>query len=183
MQDDLADGVQTLTAAGYADPDRVCIMGASYGGYAALAGGAFDAELYRCIIAVAGVSDLPRMLSDERRYSGSDHWVVAYWEKLVGDSKEDKARLLEVSPVEHAEAYRAPVLLLHGDQDTVVPIVQSSRMARALRRANRRVEFVELDGEDHWLSQSETRIAMLREISAFLARNNPVRAEASGSAR
>ena len=62
-------------------------MGASYGGYAALAGGAFDAELYRCIIAVAGVSDLPRMLSDERRYSGSDHWVVAYWEKLVGDSK------------------------------------------------------------------------------------------------
>ena len=179
MQDDVTDGVQSLIRAGYADPKRVCIMGASYGGYAALAGGAFTPELYRCVISVAGVSDLPRMLADEKAYSGADHWVVSYWEDLIGDSREEREKLREISPFHHATSFRAPVLLLHGDDDTVVPPRQSQRMARALRRAGREVEYVELDGEDHWLSRNETRLTMLREISRFLDRHNPIVVSAS----
>ena len=97
----------------------------------------------------------------------------------AGDSREEREKLREISPFHHATSFRAPVLLLHGDDDTVVPPRQSQRMARALRRAGREVEYVELDGEDHWLSRNETRLTMLREISRFLDRHNPIVVSAS----
>lgn len=171
MQDDVTDGVKALIAIGMADPDRICIVGASYGGYAALAGGAFTPELYACVAAIAPVTDLPRMLIDERRDRGRDHWVVAYWERVIGDLSEERDFLKEISPVNHAEAFEAPVLLIHGRDDTVVPMVQSRRMRNALRNADKSVELMELRGEDHWLSTSETRLETLRALEVFLARH------------
>jgi len=169
MQDDVTDGVTALVQAGMADPDRVCIVGASYGGYAALAGGAFTPDLYKCVVAIAPVTDLPRMLIDERRDHGRNHWVVAYWEKVIGDLSEERDFLREISPVNHADAFTAPVLLIHGRDDTVVPLRQSKRMRDALRRADKDVELIELRGEDHWLSTSETRLETLEAMEAFLA--------------
>lgn len=174
MQDDITDGVDALIDVGYADPNRVCIMGASYGGYAALAGGAYTPEKYRCVISVNGVSDLPMMLSSEKRTHGSRHWVVKYWEALIGDSKAEREKLKGVSPAHAADRFAAPVLLIHGRDDSVVPIQQSQRMHRRLKRAGKPVELIELDGEDHWLSSSETRLAMLRAIDQFLRAHNPV---------
>lgn len=173
MQDDVSDGVKALIKFGYADPDRVCIVGSSYGGYSALAGGAFSPELYRCVVAVNGVSDLPRMLGDEKRRHGSNHWVVSYWTKVIGDSKHELEKLKQLSPANFAAQFQAPVLLIHSKDDTVVPIRQSRIMKRALKKAGKPVELISLKGEDHWLSVSASRRAMLKAIDRFLDVHNP----------
>ena len=174
MQDDITDSLAHFVEAGVADPERACIVGFSYGGYAALAGGAFTPDLYKCVIAGAPVSDLPMMLNQERRDHGSDHWVVAYWKRVIGDSRKERELLKDVSPANFAESFQAPVLLLHGDDDTVVPIAQSRRMEARLKRADKQVEFVRLKGEDHWLSIAETRIQALEAMGSFLDKHLPV---------
>jgi dipeptidyl aminopeptidase/acylaminoacyl peptidase len=173
MQDDVSDGVKTLIDSGYVDPERVCIIGASYGGYSALAGGAFTPNLYRCVISINGVSDLPLMIGQSKRKYGRDHWVISYWHQVIGDSKTEREKLKSISPVNFAAQFNAPVMLIHGDDDTVVPIDQSKRMYKALKKAGKPVTFVELDGEDHWLSTSETRLQMLKAIDQFLDTHNP----------
>ena len=174
MQDDLTDGVKKMVEYDIAGATEVCIIGASYGGYAALAGGAFTPDLYKCVIAIAPVSDLPRMLSDTKQDYGSDHWVISYWEKLIGDGDGSRERLKKVSPINFVKDFKAPVLLLHGNDDTVVPYVQSRVMARALKKANKDVSLVKLKGEDHWLSTVEMRLQTLREIENFLDKHMPV---------
>ena len=173
MQDDLTDALDYLIAEGVTDPERVCIVGASYGGYAALAGGAFTPEKYACVVSIAGVADLEEMLDQVRRESGRRYGRLAYWEQSIAAGEANDDRLDEVSPVQFAEAFQAPVLLIHGKDDTVVPIRQSERMDRALRRAGKQVEFIKLDGEDHWLSTGETRIATLRAMDEFVRRHAP----------
>ncbi|WP_306251800.1 S9 family peptidase [Parvularcula sp. IMCC14364] len=168
MQDDVTDGVQALIRGGYVDPERVCIIGASYGGYSALAGGAFTPDLYQCVAAIAPVSDLPRMLDDERRDRGRDHWVYSYWQAVIGDRREEREKLDQISPANHAASFMAPVLLIHGRDDTVVPIRQSEIMERALRREDKNVRLVWLRGEDHYLSSSETRLETLKLLDAFV---------------
>lgn len=173
MQHDLTDGVSALSQLGLIDPAKVCIVGASYGGYAALAGAAFTPEVYRCSAAIAPVADLSAMLSEERSRYGRDHWAISYWEGIMADGDARRQRLRDASPVNAADQIRAPVLLIHGDDDTVVPITQSERMERALKSAGKPVEFVRLKGEDHWLSSAETRIQMLTALDKFLATHMP----------
>ncbi|MEM9570790.1 MAG: S9 family peptidase [Pseudomonadota bacterium] len=174
MQDDITEGVKALAAAGMVDLDRVCIAGASYGGYAALAGAVFTPDLYQCVIAIAPVSDLNMMLNDEKQARGRDHWVVGYWEGLIADGDARRAKLRAISPANFAENVTAPVLLLHGNDDTVVPISQSTKMRRALRSAGKSVELVKLKGEDHWLSSAETRLQTLQEMDRFIATHLPL---------
>jgi len=173
MQDDVSDGIATLVKADYVDPGRVSIVGVSYGGYSALVGGAFSPELYRCIISVSGVSDLPRMLKSEKRKYGSNHWAIGYWQKIIGNSKSEIDKLRSISPVNFASDFQAPVLLIHGKDDTVVPIGQSKRMHKALKKAGKSSKLVTISGEDHWLSTSSTRLQMLKAIDEFLDTYNP----------
>ena len=168
MQDDITDGVRALINTGRADPNRVCIVGGSYGGYAALAGGAFTPDLYQCVAAIAPVSDLPMMLAHERRDHGSNHWVYDYWKELIGDPRSEKEHLRAISPAYAADAFQAPVLLIHGRDDLVVPIGQSARMKSALERADKQVEFIRLKGEDHWLSTAEMRLETLKALDRFV---------------
>lgn len=174
MQDDLTDGVGVLTRAGYVDPNRVCIMGGSYGGYSALAGGSFSPELYKCIISFAGISDLNKMLFDDKKEFGKDHFVVRYWEESLGINKLNKKLLGSVSPINFASEFSSPVLLIHGKSDTVVPFKQSKIMHKALIKAGKESSLISINGGDHWLSSSKTRLKLLREIDAFLAKHNPV---------
>lgn len=171
MQDDVTDGVELLIRKGWADAERVCIIGGSYGGYAALAGGAFTPDLYKCVAAIAPVSDVKAMLDEAKSESGADSTTLAYWTMLVGDRKKEKAKLDAISPANFAANFKAPVLLLHGNDDTVVPYSHSSKMESALKRAGKPVKLVKLKGEDHWLSQSETRLQALKELDAFVAAN------------
>jgi dipeptidyl aminopeptidase/acylaminoacyl peptidase len=172
MQHDLTDGVAAVVAARIADPERICIVGASYGGYAALAGVAFTPELYRCAVAFAGVSELRDMLMLERRRRGDRNAAVTYWRRSMGVEDNYSARELDAaSPALHAERVQAPVLLIHGRDDAVVPIGQSRMMERALRAAGKPVQFLELEGEDHWLSVARTRLETLQAIETFLAQH------------
>jgi len=166
MQDDVSDGVRHLVATGVADPARVCIVGASYGGYAALAGAAFTPELYVCAASVNGVSDLPNMIGDLRRRGGDQSDEIGYWQEHIGPATDP--RVAQRSPARAAAAVRAPVLLLHGENDTVVPPAQSQIMAKALAQAGKPHRYVSLLGEDHWLSQAATRTRVLEEIEALL---------------
>ena len=176
MQSDLADGVRFLASQGTIDPKRVCIVGASYGGYAALAGAALpsDKGLYRCAVADSGVADPRGMLKwIQERYRKDDSQALRYWDRFMGVTSPDDPKLGEISPLAHAADVSVPVLLIHGKDDTVVPIEQSERMAAALQAAGKPVTFVKLDREDHWLSNAETRQRMLAETVKFLEANNP----------
>ena len=174
MQSDLSDGVRFLAGQGTIDPKRVCIMGASYGGYAALAGVTLQQGIYRCAVAIAGVSDPHDFLRWERgRADRSDSLAMRYWTRFMGVEDRDDPKLAEISPLSHAASVDVPVLLIHGKDDTVVPIQQSEEMADALNDAHKTVRFVRLDGEDHWMSRSQTRQQMLSEAIAFLEANNP----------
>ncbi|MGV8928463.1 MAG: alpha/beta hydrolase family protein [Brevundimonas sp.] len=177
MQTDLSDGVRELARQGLIDPERVCIVGWSYGGYAALAGVTLQNGIYRCAVAGAGVTDLRAMLESEVRQSGSTaesrNPVIRYWNRFMGGAGWTDRSLDERSPARMAAHADAPILLIHGRRDTVVPYAQSEIMARALRAAGKPVELVTLDGEDHNLSQATTRSQMLEATVAFLEQHNP----------
>ncbi|MEM7460730.1 MAG: S9 family peptidase [Pseudomonadota bacterium] len=174
MQSDITDGVNALAKAGMIDADRVCIAGASYGGYAALAGAVFTPELYKCVIAIAPVSDLNMMLSSEKKQRGRNHWVVSYWEDVMAEGDARRAKLRSISPANFAQNATAPILLLHGNDDTVVPYGQSTKMRRALRGAGKQVELIKLKGEDHWLSVASTRMQTLEEMDKFISQHLPI---------
>jgi len=175
MQTDLSDGVRYLASEGIVDPKRVCIAGASYGGYAALAGVTLDPGVYRCAVAVAGLSDLKSFLLNENRHSSSrsPSYAERYWDRFLGVAGPDDPVVAAISPIKHLSAVTVPVLLIHGKDDLVVPYEQSQTMFDALRKANKPVEFVTLKAEDHWLSRSATRLQMLESSVKFLRANNP----------
>jgi dipeptidyl aminopeptidase/acylaminoacyl peptidase len=171
MQTDLSDGVRYLAAAGTVDPKRVCIVGASYGGYAALAGAAFDTSTYRCAASVAGPADMPRMVTWSKREHGERS--QRYWTRFMGADDRHDPILKDISPALHAEQITIPVLLVHGKDDTVVPLEQTKVMEKALKEADKSVETLIMPGEDHWLSRGETRLQMLTRVVAFLETYNP----------
>lgn len=176
MQTDLSDGVRWLAGQGMVDPRRVCIVGASYGGYAAMAGLTLDGGVYRCAVSYAGVSDLRRMVNREaRQQERRDNQTVRYWNRFMGAARLNDRALDALSPAFLAEAVDKPLLLIHGRDDTVVPIEQSRVMAEAMRRAGKPVELIELAGEDHWMSRADTRLRALQETVRFLEANNPPR--------
>lgn len=171
MQTDLSDGVRHLAAQGVIDPKRVCIVGASYGGYAALAGATHDRGVYRCSVSVGGVSDLKRMVTWSSARGGRS--TLRYWTRFMGAEDANDPVLAEFSPVQHAERSEIPILLIHGKDDSVVPLEQSEAMADALRKAGKPVELVVMKGEDHWLSKGATRLETLQATVAFLEKHNP----------
>jgi dipeptidyl aminopeptidase/acylaminoacyl peptidase len=167
MQDDVTDGVRAMIEQGVADASRICIVGASYGGYAALAGAAFTPDLYRCAASVNGVADLPNLLRYEKAHAGAESNQLAYWREHIGSP--DDENVIAKSPQRAAANIKAAVMLMHAVNDTVVPQSQSQAMARELQGQLKSVTYVSLAGEDHWLSQSATRVQMLKELEKFLS--------------
>lgn len=169
MQSDISDGLAELVRQGIADPKRACIVGASYGGYAALAGVTLQQGLYRCAVSVAGIGDVSRMFRIENSQSGN-------WSMLKRSLLEElgpRSGFDAISPRRFAAQADAPILLIHGRNDVVVPYEQSTRMADALKAAGKPHRLVELRDEDHWLSRPATRLQMLEEAVAFVQQHNP----------
>ncbi len=170
MQDDVTDGVKAMIDRGIADARRICIVGASYGGYAALAGAAFTPSLYRCAASINGVSDLPALMRSEvPLYDGAISTNKSFWKVRIGSPNE--SRLSAVSPINSVKSIEIPVLIIYGTGDGVVPNEQSQHMISAMRSAGKKVEVDILRGEDHWLSQTDTRTQVLRTLDAFLKAN------------
>jgi dienelactone hydrolase len=173
MQDDVTDGVLHLIQTGAANANRICIVGASYGGYAALAGAALTPTLYKCAVSIAGVSDLMESMNEERLNAGRGSLGYAYWTNVIGDPGHDRDRLIAASPARQAAAIQAPVLLIHGSADPVVPFRQSEIMRDALQHASKHVEFIRLEDEGHtWADwKPEDRQRLMEETVRFLDAN------------
>lgn len=161
MQDDLQDAAHWLVENANADNTRICILGGSYGGYAALMGAVKHPETYRCAISIAGVSDLEMVYWDARKYTNKE-----IKRKQFGH---DQKQLQQASPVNFAEDIEIPILLIHSDKDRVVPVKHSRNMADELEDEDKDVRYLELEGGDHHLSAEQHRLATLQEIERFLA--------------
>jgi fermentation-respiration switch protein FrsA (DUF1100 family) len=169
MQTDISDGLAELARQGIVDPKRACVMGASYGGYAALAGVTLQQGLYRCAVSVAGIGDIAAMYHTDVEESGQSALTVNALDDILGKYKNFDS----VSPINFVSRADAPILLIHGKDDIVVHYSQSKDMEKALRKAGKVVELVTLNGEDHWLSKSETRLDMLQRATEFIRKYNP----------
>jgi dipeptidyl aminopeptidase/acylaminoacyl peptidase len=169
MQDDLNDAIPYLASQGIADPKRVCMMGWSYGGYAASRAAQRDGSKYRCTISGAGVHDLPAMVAYDKNYLG------AYSAKIALGAA--GPNLEAISPSHHARDYSAPILIIHGDKDQRVPVAQSRSLVKRLKGAGkvegRDFVYVELPRETHNLVLEENRRRVLQEVKKFLDRYNP----------
>ncbi len=157
---DLADGAQYLVEQGVVDPARICVVGWSYGGYAALTSGVEEPERYRCLVSIAGVTD-PEMLIEDFKYFMNKHAM----QKFISRADEVVKR---GSPLKRASEIRAPVLLFHGDKDVNVKIHHSQKMAKALKRAKKSVEYIEYEDIAHSIRRNDYRVAMLDRIGSFL---------------
>ena len=182
MQDDIADAVKWAVDKGYADPQRVCIMGGSYGGYATLMGLVNDPDLFRCGVDYVGVTDINLLytghwfyisdVSDEaKRYSMPD---------MIGDPKKDADQFKATSPIEQAHRITRPLLLAYGGQDWRVPLVHGTRFRDAVRKMNKDVEWIEYAEEGHGWHNPKNRIDFWNRVERFLARHIGPEAQQKG---
>jgi len=173
MQDDLADGVQWAVSEGIADPGRVCIAGASYGGYAALMGLVKDGKLYQCAVSWVGVTDINLLYNGRWNFaSGTGDDFKAYgMPVLIGDPEKDAAQLKATSPIAQAARIDKPLLLAYGGNDRRVPVFHGDLMRDAVRKHNRQVEYVVYPDEGHGWSKPETRFDFWMRVEKFLARH------------
>lgn len=166
MQDDVTDTVQWAIRSGLASAHRICIVGAGYGGYAALMGAVKTPDLYRCAVSLGGVTDLPQVVSDSRWYLNQKPMA----ELRIGSWWNDRDRLRETSPISHAQEIRTPLLLMHGAMDRAVPVSHGRDMAEALNAAHvTSYRYVELPFADQTLSREQDRIQVFKELEQFLA--------------
>jgi dipeptidyl aminopeptidase/acylaminoacyl peptidase len=165
MQDDISDGLAWAVKEGLADPKRACIVGASYGGYAAMWGVAKDPDLYRCAVSIAGVSNMRREVNDfgnallGRKYRDD-------WKRMTPD-------FAAVSPINAIDRIKAPLLLIHGKKDITVDVVQSTSMGSKMRGAGKQVELVVLPEADHYFTREADRLTLLTSLETFLLKHNP----------
>ncbi|KAA5803615.1 S9 family peptidase [Alkalicaulis satelles] len=143
IQSDITDGVRDLLERGLVDPDRVCAVGWSFGGYSALMQAVLEPGLYRCVIAGAAPSDLPDLLGWLEDEGGE---VFDYARRAMGDPNTAMDQLIAYSPARRAREIQAPVLLLHGRRDGVVPVEQSRIMERALKAARVEHSYIPHNG-------------------------------------
>ncbi len=169
MQDDLADAAKWAIAQGYADPARIAIGGASYGGYATLMGLIKEPDLYRCGFEFAGVTDIGLMYSitwsdatDEEKKYGMP--------TLIGDREKDAAQLAETSPLKNAKRLKQPLLMAAGEDDVRVPIRHGRAFHDAVSDTNKNVEWITYNTEGHGFREDEHRIDYWKHVEAFLDR-------------
>lgn len=170
MQDDLDDGMDWLVKNGVADPKRVCIVGASYGGYAAMWGATRNPDRYRCAASYAGISDMGKMLKYDNTYWISKKYRKDWRTKVQGKIDFD---LKSVSPIFNVDKMQVPLLIVHGDADQNVPYKQSKSYADALQKAGKVVEFYTHKDEGHGFSSSENAKDWYDRLDTFLAKYNP----------
>jgi dipeptidyl aminopeptidase/acylaminoacyl peptidase len=169
MHDDLIDGVRWAIGRGIADPKRVAIMGASYGGYSALSGAAFTPDVFVAAIDRVGISDMVSLIEDWPKYWRAGE--MGFWSRFFGDPRnpEERQVLAERSPLNHVAAIRVPLLVVQGANDIRVRRDHSDRIVAALRARNHDVEYLMFADEGHGINGTPNRLLYMRAVERFLA--------------
>lgn len=162
IQDDITDGVNWLIQAGIADANNICIIGGSFGGYAAITGLFKTPDLYQCGVSINGVMDLKMHLYELSDYMFSSH---------IMNKQNERSSAEAVSPFHQAKKIKAPILLLHGAKDTVVPVEHSRNMEAQLKTLNKSVKYIEFENGEHWSTNETIEVATLKAIEQFLAKH------------
>lgn len=170
MQNDIEDALAAALGSGKIDPHRVAICGASYGGYAALMGAVKTPDAYRAVVSIAGVTHLDDFIGSVRSEDGADSPSYQYWLKTIGDPVADKAVLAASSPALRAREIRAPVLLIHGAADSIVPVEQSKIMSKALKAAGHPAKYVQMDWVGHRGWDRFTLTSILTQAADHIAK-------------
>jgi len=171
-QDDITDGALYLVKEGLVDKARMCLYGASYGGYAASMGIVKDPDLWKCAAPMVAVTDL--FLFQNATYSDiarGSYYFESTFKKVVGDSSADREMFEKYSPARHADRVKAPVLLAMGSADERVPPSHGDKFASALRSAGKKVEYVVYNGEGHGFNKDENVFDYYHRLEKFLAEN------------
>ena len=184
MQEDVSDGVRYLIQQGIVDRNRICIAGWSHGGYMTLTATFENADLYKCAVAGAGISDMSAMLRWVRDgltrpdvmpsgAQGGQSISYKYWSDAMGDLGRDHDYLVAHSAAENASRATVPLLLIHGDEDFTVPIEQSQIMQRAMQRAGHPVRLITLENINHYYTpdQGDAWRRVFTESLAFFQQN------------
>ncbi len=161
---DINDGVTWLVDEGISDPERICVVGWSYGGYAALLSVIEAPHLYQCVVSIAGVTDPWTLITDSRDFLGG----TAHRLEQVGT---DKETIEQGSPLRRASEFEVPVMLFHGDRDINVPVRHSEKLYKALKKADKNSEFILYKDTSHSIWRDNYRIDMLSKIGQFLESN------------
>jgi dipeptidyl aminopeptidase/acylaminoacyl peptidase len=172
MQNDITDGVKALVAAGVVDPDRVCLYGGSYGGYATLQGLIREPDMFRCGLATVAVTDL--QLFQETTWSDipvETRAMAEWFVERVGDPTKDAQEIADNSPLRNAAKIKVPVLLMMGSEDIRVPLVHGNKMRDAMRGASVPHEYVVYTGEGHGWNKEENVIDSMKRAEAFFAKH------------
>lgn len=166
MQTDVYDAIEWVKAQGTVDADRMCIVGASYGGYVALEAAVKTPDMFDCVVSIAGVSDLVAQIEDKSRLFGGEK----FYAKTIGDvdDAEGLKALKMHSPIYFVDRLKAPVLLFHGTNDSRVAYTQSARFYERAEAAGADVEYIEVKDATHFLDDGETRLKALRAVDDFL---------------
>lgn len=170
MQDDLTDGVLSLTKQGVVDSRRVCIMGASYGGYAAMMRLVKDPNFYRCAVNLFGVTNLFYHSSKGRDNDPVENYSL---DQVLGDPVKLRNQFEATSPSLRADAIGAPVFMVYGVKDYRVPLIHGEEMRDGLKKAGKVFEFMKLEDDEHGIADEKTRISVFKAIAAFLRHHNP----------
>jgi dipeptidyl aminopeptidase/acylaminoacyl peptidase len=167
MQDDITDGVNWMISQGFADPKRIAIYGASYGGYATLAGITFTPDLYACAVDYVGVSNLFTFMST----------IPPYWKpyldmmyEMVGDPEKDKELMTAASPVFHVDKIKCPLFIAQGANDPRVAKAESDQMVEALKKRGIDVPYMVKDNEGHGFGNEENRMDFYKEMERFFGK-------------
>ncbi len=160
---DITDGARWVVSQGIADPAHMCILGWSFGGYAALVGAVRNSDLYRCVVSIAGVSDLSLLEAQTSNFVNG-----AIVREQIGTQRQ---KLKDDSPQRHADSVNMPVLLIHGDMDSQSNVEQSVAMDRELTHAHKKHELVIIKDGWHALSLESERTKLLTTIERFLTEN------------
>lgn len=177
MHDDLIDGVRWAVGEGYADPDRVAVMGGSYGGYAALVGVTFTPDVFAAAVDVVGISNLANFMRSQPEFLKSD--LVYNWYLYVGDPTDPRqeADMLARSPISRVDQVRSPLMIIQGANDARVVQAESDNMVEALRAQSVPVEYTVMEDEGHTFENPDNAIAVYRAVERFLAEHLAVESE------
>lgn len=170
MHEDVTDGVRALIKGRIADPARIAIVGGSFGGYLAICGAAFEPDLYRCAVSMAGIFDWARVMK-EARANDPDSSRYDHLLRNLGDPKQQQEKFEAMSPMAAISQVKVPIFVAHGEEDPIADASQSHRLVRALKKAGVPCETMFASGESHGFASLRNRVELYTRVESFLKKN------------